>query len=200
MYLVKKVKIEEAVSALAALKAAEPWHEPLGDVYILKTKDRTVGIYREEVYIKGTIGYDSKYPSCRICLKMSRIQTVLDALNKSLDKKTKDEEKQFKARTKAKTKYELERLWRIYKAGLLKENLLAQRIIRLSSLSRELRKLHPKCVACGILFGGYHMEHPNKTPIGSACFSCFHYFEKQGLEKFKGRIEMRKKREKNETD
>jgi len=68
---------------------------------------------------------------------------------------------------------------RTYRLNLLREQLL------------ELSRSHPKCFACKIYFGGEHSEHPNDTPIGNLCSSCFRSFQNQGYNAFIKRIPTR---------
>ena len=83
--------------------------------------------------------------------------------------------------------------WRDQRSQIAKTLLIFKQIEHLKDLYRRLFKLHPKCTACGILFGEYHCSYSENTPLGGVCGSCYHVYEKQGLAKFKKFVERGKR-------
>lgn len=102
------------------------------------------------------------------------------------ERKTQKQKKSITIKSLIKSR--LRSLWRKEKVRLLRGYLRSQ---RLHLLEKELTKLvneHPKCAACKICFGGYHIETPHDSPIGNLCSVCAKDYRKQGHKKFISRI------------
>ena len=61
-------------------------------------------------------------------------------------------------------------------------------IDKLNTARNQINNQHPKCAACGILFGGMHENEPSETPLGDMCGSCAQSFKKMGPKAFHKRM------------
>jgi len=50
-------------------------------------------------------------------------------------------------------------------------------INKLQELYLQDKVTHPKCAACGILFGEEHLSSPIHSPLGYLCSDCYNHYE-----------------------
>ena len=128
---------------------------------------------------------DSGIP-CRRCLISTRIGNTITSSKKYITKCLKTQEDDFmnnaakiKKQKKNKKKNEFN------DAKLPFTNLLS----KLARAVSIIDKGHPKCLGCGLLFGGYHIAYPTTIAgIGEVCQWCWEDYRKYGRAVFLKRL------------
>ena len=83
-----------------------------------------------------------------------------------------------------------QKLYNLAKASKLYKNGRRRKTLK---LYHTLLKSHPKCGACGVLFGEYHVSFPVKTSEGLLCNACAKVLLEKGKALHMCRIDYAKK-------
>jgi len=144
---------------------------------------------------------------CEICANLWRIQGVINHGSRIIENELKSHKKEFTVKwrpvfedlvartTKGKTKKAEKRRkkkvnqmlkdrWQNERTLILENNITAARVKRLKALYARINSAHPKCATCGLLFGGYHLAVPTKTPLGTICQYCHQDYTRYGEARF----------------